>query len=350
VVTADRAAWLAERRKGLGGSDIAAVAGLHPYKSAWSVYWDKVQGEDDRAGEAALWGRLTEDVIADEWARRHDVGLIELPNGVAVPTEEWRRGNPDRLVDTPGPDATAFDVLEVKTAGEWTWATQWDGGAEVPAWYQAQGQWYLSLVGAPVCHFAVLVGGNRLETRTMARNDVAIDKLVDVGRRFWHDHVLAGNPPPPDWRASTREKLDDLYPARFDRSAVYPAEDELELVLQMRHQYVTARANAKAENQAKDAAANWLVQYLGEREATDLVLGDDPVATYRPTRRLDVAALLEAAHDEGLDLDAIRGAAMREEWDTKGLERVCGRRFVDRFRVVDPARRQLRVPEPDEDT
>ena len=56
---AERAAWLAERRSGIGGSDIAAILGLSPWKTAVDVWLDKTgQREDDTVGdaEAVRWG------------------------------------------------------------------------------------------------------------------------------------------------------------------------------------------------------------------------------------------------------------------------------------------------------
>ncbi|MDY0364217.1 MAG: YqaJ viral recombinase family protein, partial [Bacilli bacterium] len=37
----DNAKWIEERRRGLGGSDIGAILGLSPWKSAFQVYQEK---------------------------------------------------------------------------------------------------------------------------------------------------------------------------------------------------------------------------------------------------------------------------------------------------------------------
>jgi predicted phage-related endonuclease len=37
----ERERWLAERRKGIGSSDAAAILGVHPYKSAYAVWAEK---------------------------------------------------------------------------------------------------------------------------------------------------------------------------------------------------------------------------------------------------------------------------------------------------------------------
>lgn len=341
---ADRLAWLEERRKGLGGSDIAAVAGLSPYGSPWSVYWDKVNPTvDDDAGEAARIGTILESAIGAEWALRQGRTVIK-PQTLVIPDEEWMRGNPDGLA--AGPEGA--EVLEVKVVGEWAWAQQWDGGAVVPAWYEAQCQWYMRLAGSPRAHVAVLVGGRRLEHRVVERNARAIELLVDLGRRFWHEHVLAGVAPPPDASRAARAMLDEQYPPPADRIAIEPGEEELEVVLRMVDEYRKARTRESAARARKDAEANALVQYLGQRQATDLVIGDDPVVTYRPTRRLDIDRLVASLEEE--ELAAVTGAgALRATYDTKTLERVLGRKRVEQYREVDPGRRTLRVTDPDEE-
>jgi predicted phage-related endonuclease len=69
--------WLEARRNGIGGSDAAAICGLDPCRSAFELLLDKtrVVVDDDRAGEAAQWGRLLEPVIADEVARREQLDV-----------------------------------------------------------------------------------------------------------------------------------------------------------------------------------------------------------------------------------------------------------------------------------
>ena len=61
--------WLALRRTGIGGSDIAALLGMNRYTSPYELYLDK-RGElpDIPRGEfldrAAMWGHLHEPLIA----------------------------------------------------------------------------------------------------------------------------------------------------------------------------------------------------------------------------------------------------------------------------------------------
>ena len=52
----ERDAWLLERTKGIGGSDVATVLGLNPYKTPLSLWEEKTgKTEGSPAGEAAYW-------------------------------------------------------------------------------------------------------------------------------------------------------------------------------------------------------------------------------------------------------------------------------------------------------
>uniref|UniRef100_UPI00193103D1 YqaJ viral recombinase family protein n=1 Tax=Caenibacillus caldisaponilyticus TaxID=1674942 RepID=UPI00193103D1 len=63
--------WLRERRKGIGGSDAAAILGLNKWKSPIQVYMEKIgEIESDVSSEAAYWGHVLEDVVAREFSKR----------------------------------------------------------------------------------------------------------------------------------------------------------------------------------------------------------------------------------------------------------------------------------------
>ena len=64
-----RAAWLEGRRTGIGGSDVAAVLGLNPWKTPLDVWNDKLGlSEDKGMSEPAYWGTVLEDTVAKEFS------------------------------------------------------------------------------------------------------------------------------------------------------------------------------------------------------------------------------------------------------------------------------------------
>ena len=83
-----REEWLARRRSGIGGSDVAAVLGLSPWKSPRQVWLDKTtDAVDDAVDEDLLAGMdggvpdgpsATEDVVVDDLPQRPaDGGLVD---------------------------------------------------------------------------------------------------------------------------------------------------------------------------------------------------------------------------------------------------------------------------------
>ena len=66
-----RALWLEGRRTGIGGSDVAAVLGLNPWKTPLDVWNDKLGlSEDKGMTEPAYWGTVLEDTVAKELDRK----------------------------------------------------------------------------------------------------------------------------------------------------------------------------------------------------------------------------------------------------------------------------------------
>src|SRR5262245_52949583 len=76
----DRAAWLEARRKGIGASEIAAVLGISPWESPFSLYWRKVNGWDYEPSSEMEWGTRLEPVIAEKYANNH-AGVYDIESG-----------------------------------------------------------------------------------------------------------------------------------------------------------------------------------------------------------------------------------------------------------------------------
>src|SRR4051812_14685969 len=68
----DRDKWLIARRQGIGGSDVAAVLGVSPWRSALALYVEKISAEppDEKSSEIADWGRHFEPLILKQYSMR----------------------------------------------------------------------------------------------------------------------------------------------------------------------------------------------------------------------------------------------------------------------------------------
>lgn len=202
-----RERWLAARRTGIGGTDAQAILGHHPYRSAYTVWGEKKLGLEDRPldveNEAMLWGRILESPVREEWQRRE--GMVAEPTPYAILRDAQRPfliASPDALV---GHDAG----LEIKTASEWK-AIDWK--SDIPLGYQIQMQHYLSVSGRERWHVAALIGGQKLVTATINRNEPFIKTLREALIEWWEQHVIGDARPAVDGSESTSETIKRLYP------------------------------------------------------------------------------------------------------------------------------------------
>lgn len=71
-----REEWLNYRRRGIGGSDVAAILGVSPFRTARDIYYDKigvVAVEPDESNWVPLeMGNLLEDLVARIFQKRSE--------------------------------------------------------------------------------------------------------------------------------------------------------------------------------------------------------------------------------------------------------------------------------------
>ncbi|MFE0800128.1 YqaJ viral recombinase family protein [Streptomyces sp. NPDC058812] len=149
--------WHAARAQGIGGSEIAAVLGLSPHESRFSLWHRKraLIGPVDENPQMR-WGKKHEPTICDEFAELHPEWIVAGSATYAAAGRPWQIANPDRLLYLPGSDEPVA-LLEAKTAyDDEGWGEE--GTSEIPVWYRAQCLWYLDVLGLTVCHVAVLIG------------------------------------------------------------------------------------------------------------------------------------------------------------------------------------------------
>ena len=190
---APRDEWLARRRDGIGSSDVAAILGVADKHTAVHVYHDKRGDLVDDAGEAALWGRLLEEPVAREWARRNR-SVIQRVGLVAHVDEPWQMATLDRQVLECPMDRTVKKrcALEVKCRSAYK-ANRWR--SDVPDDVLAQGVWQMRVTGYDHIHVAVLLGGNEFK-QTVIRHEERMERYVlrEV-ERFRTESLLAGVEP-----------------------------------------------------------------------------------------------------------------------------------------------------------
>ncbi|MBM4762739.1 lambda-exonuclease family protein [Bacillus sp. B15-48] len=198
--------WLEARKVGIGGSDAAAIAGLNKWKSPIGVYLDKIgqaPGEDI-AGEAAYWGNVMEDIVAQEFSKRTGLKVRRRNAMLKHPEYPFMLANVDRLI------VGKKEGLECKTASEYL-KDQWKD-EEIPASYLLQCQHYMAVTGYSAWWIAVLIGGNKFIYKKIDRDEELIEYLIDIEKNFWEEHVLKQIPPAFDGSDASSDLLKALYP------------------------------------------------------------------------------------------------------------------------------------------
>lgn len=203
----DSVEWDAERTTRLGGSEIAAVLGLSPWASEYSLWWRKAGKLAPIPDRPELrWGRLLEPAVAKVWAEHHPDRRMLRTGTWVHHRRDWQLANPDRLVIGGG----GYELLEIKTAhDDFGWGQP--GTDAVPPYYLTQARWYLSVFGAKRCYFAVLFGGTDYQEYVVEQDPDDEALLLDKGWTFIAS-LRHNTPPPIDGHDATYITVRELHP------------------------------------------------------------------------------------------------------------------------------------------
>lgn len=216
VTTTAPPATKPDRRKFIGGSDIAAILGISPWKTAADLWLDKItppapETDGKEAQRVKARGTRLEpymlDMIREEYNYRIDARNTryidqKVPffaceiDAEGGPADEPMRGN-----------------IELKTVHPFK-AKEW-GDIEtdtLPLHYLAQVQWGLGITSRTHCTVFALIGDD-LRLYRVVRDDETIDAMRRRAEHFWNEYVARKVQPPLDYADSrTLETLRRLYP------------------------------------------------------------------------------------------------------------------------------------------
>ncbi|MEX1029118.1 MAG: YqaJ viral recombinase family protein [Paenibacillaceae bacterium] len=257
------AEWLSYRRKGIGGSDIAAICGISKWKRPIHVYLDKI-GElpESELGEPAEWGTRLEPLIADKFASEHPEWAVTKKDMIySHPRYEWALGNIDRMLICP---KRGRGILEIKTANEYL-LKEWNDG-NIPDYYYVQLQWYLFITGLDWGYFATLIGGNKYREYEVQRDDDMIEQMLRLAGDFWENHVLSRECPPFDGSDASSNLLNTWYPRATQTATVELEGSEMaESYLNMKQQLkILEEELSEVENHFKSLLGNYEIGSTGD--------------------------------------------------------------------------------------
>ncbi len=180
----------------IGASDIGALAGQSPYRTALDVWAAKTGKAPGFAGNIHTEiGNAFERPALEIYSKIRPADL-KFPGTLIHPEKPWAGATPDAI-------ANDRLVVECKIVG-WNTARQWGGTEEgadgVPAAVLCQVHWQSwiarSLNIAP-CEMAEVaaVHGTKMQIYEIPINESFVSDLVEIGEMFWNDNVIKNKMP-----------------------------------------------------------------------------------------------------------------------------------------------------------
>lgn len=246
------------RRTGFGGSEIAAVVGLDPYRNAFDIYRVKVEGFEQDFTEHMERGTFLEDGVAKWWAYRNKATLRQTGT-IRHPDEPLVVCTPDRLAK---PGVGEELDLSIKVPGPRAYE-QWgpDGSDGVPQHYFIQVQWELIPLGILYgIRKAVITAPIEGELRSypVDAEPTIQGFLVEAAKKFQRDHISKRIPPPIDGSKSCAEWVKTKFPT--NDGPVMLATEEMS---QWARRLQAAKAAIEAAEEEKTQAENHLKSFCG---------------------------------------------------------------------------------------
>jgi len=187
--------WLKVREEGIGASEVAAVVGLSPWDSPFSL-WLKKTKQVPPIDETTLMhlGHLLEPVVATLWEEETGGKVVKSSAADIIyqdAEKPWRRVTPDRIAYRISAWSGKKEkiLLEIKTS-----VVPFDED-ELPDNYVAQCQYQMLVTGIHECELAWLASG-----RTFGHARIAYDKefaewLGEEVDKFWNNCVIGMQEP-----------------------------------------------------------------------------------------------------------------------------------------------------------
>lgn len=259
--------WLERKKNGIGGSEIAAIMGVHPYKTAIDVYLSKVEEGNETVNNIPMrTGVLLEPLVAEIFSEETgaeiipppEIGLYEIYSDKDHP---YILGSPDRKFKVNN----ELGILECKTT-----SINYD---EVPPYWFTQLMWYLGIVNVELGAVAWLKNNREFKSTQYIFDKDQFDFMCEVAQRFWEDNVLQRIPP--EISVHNKYEVTKIYKSHVKGKTIEATPDlKSELITLAKFKEVIKIIQTKTD----DIEAN-IKLILKDGEA--IVEGDNELVTWR---------------------------------------------------------------------
>jgi len=258
----------------MSASKIAAVVGLSPYESRFSL-WHRMAGLTDGQLESDEMrrGHYLEPAIAAWFGDQHPEYRIESTGTWVAADAEWQAASPDRLC-VAGDLPTA--LLQCKSAADTDYYGP-SGSDEIPPGYHAQVTWEMLVTGARVCYLAVLLPYLEFREYVIAYDQAEAEQLVTAAAEFMASLPNGSAPRRPslDDHAATYQAVRELHPDIDGSDAPITAE--------LAAEYLASKADERAAKARAQGATTAVLDAMGTAK-TALTQDGQKVAIRVPGR------------------------------------------------------------------
>lgn len=199
-----------DRRHFLGGSDIASIFGVSPWKSCYDLWEEKTAPEfipqevEPKREKLFKRGKRLEPWVIEMLEEERGI-YVQKRNQIYLDYEfGWMRSEIDfEYMSEAG--LCNGDVKTVSPFAAQEWGEQ--GTDEIPLNYCLQFHWGMMVADRPACLVAVLIGADDLRVYEVKRDDELIAEIRKRAVQFWTENVMKKVPPPPVTVSDTHKLL-----------------------------------------------------------------------------------------------------------------------------------------------
>lgn len=309
------ATFISERKKSIGGTDVAAICGVNPYKTQFDVYNEKVNGYNVEENDAMRLGKAFEPAIAKLFSQATSLPVFSP----AENTKELRAMIEDdevRFVDVDFQGEKVTILKRGVTHGSLDYFTiDYDGQPAVvecklvtnnffkskeefiktnPHYYM-QVQWYMYVTGFRKAYFATVQFkfGGHIEWYPIEYNEKLIEIALQKVNNFVDNYLSKGVMPPP----TNPEELNKFIDYKVEGDFAVADDDILEAYTQLTEIKDRIKELDKNKSFLEDKIKMAIYDKEGIKTKDELIL-----ATYKVQNRksFDSKAFKEDNPDEYL--------------------------------------------------
>lgn len=279
--------WLRERKKGIGGSDCAAVLGFSRYRTPVDVWLDKTNPNDLSTWENTSMkiGILAEqNLIKPMFMEQEDKRVLADKKIRIHPEHNFLRANLDGIITDTG-DGLGTGVWEAKSTSSRV-INSVDG--DYPPEYFLQCQHNMMVTGFKYAWLSIWVK----DTDTfmhyyIPRDEALIEQIMAKEIEFWRVYVK-GNVVPPPVNDSDLKQI-------YKESVTEPVEATDE-VIEKYGQLLELTEKKKAIEEEIESLQFSIKEYMKDREV--LTYNGEKVVSYKTSYRFNEALAKEKHPDE----------------------------------------------------